>query len=43
VKLLQRSRALELGADAVVLEPCEEDERLELAGRLIAARRAAAG
>jgi CheY-like chemotaxis protein len=38
-----RDRALELGADAFVLKPWEEDELLELAERLIADRRGAAG
>jgi CheY-like chemotaxis protein len=36
-----RQRALELGADAFVLKPWEEDELLELAERLIAERRGA--
>jgi CheY-like chemotaxis protein len=36
-----RQRALELGADAFVLKPWEEDELLELAERLIAERQAA--
>ena len=35
-----RQRALELGADAFVLKPWEEDELLELAERLIEERRA---
>ena len=34
-----RQRALDLGADAFVLKPWEEDELLELAERLIAERR----
>jgi CheY-like chemotaxis protein len=38
-----RQRALELGADAFVLKPWEDDELLELAERLIAERRARAG